>query len=964
MNKSLHKSRLEWMVGLVALAVAFGTEAAQLPARAVKDAASNARLVEAYGKLPLSFEVNQGRTDNQVRFLSRGPGYSVLDFGPVAVGSSKNLEFSVQNTGEDETADNDEDDDERGRRGRKRPKAASQLKWLGPDNFAGRIRSVLIHPNNANIIYAGAATGGVWKSTNGGQTWASLDDFMPTQVIGSLAMAPADSNTIYAGTGEIFTFFAEGLWLRGQDRGQGIFVSRDAGATWSALASTQSQTDDWRFVSRIAVDPSSSSHIFAATSTGLWQSTDAGQSFTKVLSGIFLDVKIHPLQPRNVVASTMGGPTMFSNDFGANWTASTFPSGTLTADTRVELAPVTQQTQQWRALVIRRAASPPPPTSGVVGLLTSSNGGQSFTSLGIPTGNCAQTNRVYTGALWVDPQNADRMLIASTHVCKTTDGGASFTRIAEPPGVLFTDMHAIVAQPGASDGILVGHDQGLKRVLNYTSAEPTVEDLNNGLRTTQFHSAVSDPVTNNVYGGTQDTGILLRNGATWTRVIHGDGIMASRGDGFFYGGRDQAAVRRVEVDGSNDVCISATGPSPLSESRPDTDQGCGSGPVSPFCAIKTPLLVDPNDSDRLYVGCRQLWRTPSARAGDPASINWNSIKPADGNFVITTMDIPDGNANLLWLGTMLLSSTNPQDVGSNGRLWKSTTATPAFNRMDNGKGLPARPVFDVAIDPQDNQKVYVSYSGFASDNVWKTANGGTSWTNIAAGLPDVPVWSLAVHPTQAGWLYAGTDVGLYTSTDDGVNWSATTRGPSTVAISDLQWKGDTTFLTVATYGRGVHELDARANPERLFPETATLAAGVFPDGHVENLLASDNKRFRVIFPTLPAVSVVLTTRGGFTAAATPAGSDLEFFIEAVANSNASQKLEMFDFLTNSYLVLQITSATAGIEKTTLRRFADGASRFINPTTRELQARITWTKTVSGGLFLVQIDAAGWTITRP
>lgn len=877
----------------------------------------------------------------------------------------------------DETADDDDDEaDNEGerRRGRKRPKAASQLKWLGPDNVAGRIRSVLIHPNDANIIYAGAATGGVWKSTNGGQSWSSLDDFMPSLVIGSLAMDPQDPNTIYAGTGEIFTRLAEGVWLRGEDRGQGIFVSRNAGATWNALAFTQTQTDDWRFVSRIAIDPSSSTHIFAATNTGLWSSTNGGQSFDRVLSGIFLDVKIHPRDPRNVVASSLGGFTMFSTNFGGNWTASIPPTGPNLTGTRVELAAL-PTVGQWRALLL----GPGGPPNQV--LLSSVDSGATFTFTAAGGEPVCNNNRIYTGGLWVDPRNTSKMLVGGVGLCKVTidvNGVQTVSRLPQTDavGLRASDFHAIVEHPGfasgADDGILVGFDQGLHRLRSYDATTPTVESLNNGLRTTQFHSAATNPVSGDVIGTTQDTSVLLREGETW-RQPNGeieDGAMAtteSGGRNYYYGQSIGRIFRSVNggTPSMTSECISAQSASKLVESLADSECGGAAG-LATFCGNKTPLLLDPIDQNRLFVGCGQLWRTTNARAS-PSNISWKSVKPRSGNFVINVMDIAKGNANLMWLGAMDTVGGVP-GPGSSGQLWKSINATdglPTFTRMDIGKNLPARPVFDVAIDPRKDQEVYVSYSGFASDNVWKTANGGTDWENIAAGLPDVPVWSLAVHPTRAGWLYAGTDVGLYTSTDDGDTWSATTRGPSTVAISDLQWKGDTTFLTVATYGRGVHELDARANPERLFPETSTrglvIGAG---GGHVENLLASDNKRFVAGSSFLSTVSVVLTTRGGFTAAETPAGS-LEFFIEALANLNASQKLEVFNFSTNSYVVLNTTSVTGGAEKFTLRQVAKGASRFINPTTRELQARITWTKSTSATvLFQVEIDAAGWTITRP
>jgi hypothetical protein len=859
------------------------------------------------------------------------------------------------------------DEKEKARRLPPRP-LPSPLKWLGPDRIAGRIRSLVIHPTNANIVYAGSATGGVWKTTDGGLTWSSLDDFMPTQVIGTLAMDPQNPNTIYAGSGEIFTRRAEGLWLRGEDRGQGIFVSRDAGATWRALASTQTPTNDWWFVSRIAIDPSASHHMFAATSTGLWQSTDGGQSFQRMLSGIFLDVRIHPLQPRNVVASALGGFTFFSTNFGSNWTVSSPPAGLDVTGKRVELAAV-RTIGHWRALILG-----PGGTADNIVLLRSDDSGARFdfaATGGVPIlcdgrGN----NRVYTGALWVDPRDSTQMLVGGVRLCKVTvvGGVQTITRVAVPSA---SDFHAIVEHPGFAsgddDGILVGFDQGVKRVRGIDDAQPTFESLNNGLRTTQFHSAATNPISNDVIGTTQDTSVLLREGDTWRQPIGAieDGAMATtelNGPDFLYFGLSIGRIFRSVDGGTTAECISAQSNAPITESFRDND--CGNAPLATFCGNKTPMLLDPNNANRLYVGCGQLWRTTDARAASASSINWASVKARTGSFLINAMDMPPGNPNLMWVGTFLRAPDG--DVLRDGQLWKTTNATanaPAWFRMDTG--LPARPVFDVVVDRNDHETVYVSYSGFAADNVWKTSNGGASWTNIAGGLPAVPVWALAVHPTEPGWLYAGTDVGLYTSTDDGATWSATSRGPSTVAISDLQWKGNTTFLTVATYGRGTHELDARPNPERLFPERLTREAGLFSSGHVENLIVSDNKRFVITTPRAggDTLSVVLTTRGGFTRDTTPFGSDLQFFIEALPSTNVEQRLEFFDFSANRFVTMQIVPLTAGQERTTTRFFADGAARFISPATRELQARLTWTRATAGS-WSVRIDAASWRITRP
>jgi hypothetical protein len=436
--------------------------------------------------------------------------------------------------------------------------------------------------------------------------------------------------------------------------------------------------------------------------------------------------------------------------------------------------------------------------------------------------------------------------------------------------------------------------------------------------------------------------------------------------------------RRVSCSGGSGVeCFSATSASPIVESLLSGSGECGTSPVNPFCGNKTPILVDPNNINRLYVGCRQLWRTQGARTASPSNItwtpiNWTGATPPTVNFVINAMDIPRGDANLMWVGTMHAFGGSDPSVGVAGQLWRSTNAAtnaPIFTQMNIGKGLPARPVFDVAIDPRPDatgkfKKVYVSYAGFAPDNVWMTPDDGATWSPIGAGLPAVPVWAIAVHPTKPGWLYAGTDVGLYTSTDDGATWSATTRGPATVAISDLQWK-DNARLTVATYGRGVHELDATPNPELLFPETAQVPVGSLTRGRVENLLLSDDKRLVLSRPSFSQnLTSVLTTRGGFTTSATPVGSNLEFSIESLASQDVDQTSEWFDFLNNQFVTMQIVRLTAGQERTTTRVFATGASRFISPTTRQLQARLTWTPVKAGSMFSVEMDAARWKITRP
>jgi hypothetical protein len=171
---------------------------------------------------------------------------------------------------------------------------------------------------------------------------------------------------------------------------------------------------------------------------------------------------------------------------------------------------------------------------------------------------------------------------------------------------------------------------------------------------------------------------------------------------------------------------------------------------------------------------------------------------------ISAIAVSPANADVLWVG-----HAHRQGNASSGNVYKSTTgtaATPAWQKMDDNAGpLPDRFCTRIVIDPTDDNVVYVCFGGYSRDNVWKTTNGGVTWVNLGAALPEAPVRTLAIHPDRSDFVYIGTEVGVFASENGGVDWSPTNEGPTTCSVDELFWMGKT--LVCATHGRGMFQID-------------------------------------------------------------------------------------------------------------------------------------------------------------
>jgi hypothetical protein len=664
--------------------------------------------------------------------------------------------------------------------------------WLGPGNIGGRIRTILIHPTNSQIMYVGSVSGGIWKTTNGGTTWAPLNDFMGSLSVASLVMSPTDSNTIYAGTGEgLFTFNL----LKDSLRGAGVFKSTDGGTTWSQLSATSNS--DWFQVARLAINPSNGQILLAATGSGIWRTTDGGTTWSKRSSVPMLDINFHPTDGTKCIASgSNGAGAKYSTDGGATWTSAT---GLPTAG-RIEIAYAKSSPTTVYASVDNAGGE----------IYVSTNGGQTYSVRNTDT-NYLNIQGSYDNIIWVDPTNSNTLIVGGIDLWRSTNGGTTLTKISRwdlAPASAHADQHAIVESPQfngtTNKTVFFGNDGGLYRatdVYTVTQSDGWTE-LNNNLGITQFYSGAGTPSNGRIIGGTQDNGTLryTGNSETWNTPFGGDGGWSAADltdSNYMYGEYIYLNIHRSTNGGGISDYISGQFWNGFEWAWKNVPFRIPDA-MSQQALFIAPFVLDPNNSNRILAGGASLWRTNDAKTANTNTTgpSWASIAGPTGSL-ISAIAIAKGNSSVIWIGY------------TNGDVYFTTNGTatsPTWTRVDgNSPGLPNRYCTRITIDPTNSNRVYVTFGGFSPDNVWRTENSGTSWSNITANLPSAPVRSLAVWQQNTNNLYVGTEVGVFASANGGQSWSASNDGPTNCAVDELFWMNDT--LVAATYGRGMFSIN-------------------------------------------------------------------------------------------------------------------------------------------------------------
>ena len=658
----------------------------------------------------------------------------------------------------------------------------------GPSNVGGRVTALAVHPDFPEIIYAGAALGGVLKSTDGGDTWTPISDAVPSLSVGDLAIDPNNPNTIFLGTGEANS-------SGDSYAGTGIYRSTDGGASWEHVGLPNSH-----HIGKIAIDPTNSNRIFAAATgklfatnpeRGIYRSTDGGDLWDQVLfvtdSTAAIDVAINPSNPNIVFAAMwerirrpqfrkVGGMTSGiwrSTDGGDNWTrlSSGLPApGPNVGRIGLAIAPSSPDT------VYASYCDNP---GYFMGFYRSINGGDSWTLRTSDPGFSGFG--WYFGKIWAHPTSAGTVYFGDVEMWKSTNGAASWSSIN---GSMHVDHHAWYQDPTDPNYVVCGNDGGVYTSLNGGGFWTKCYNL----PITQFYAITIDKLNpHRLYGGTQDNSTPR----TWDGSVD-EWDVIFYGDGFY---------TNVDYTNSNVIYAEAQ----YGYLGRSTDGGWffdlitngidGSENVN-WC---TPVVMSPHNNQTLFYGAERLYKT--INRGD----FWSAISPdltgeSGGNLVfctITTVDQSALDPSVIWAGT------------DDSRVWVTTNG--GSNWTNVSSVLPDRWCTRVTTDVFDTATAYVTFSGYREDellpHIFKTTDFGANWSNISGNLIDIPINDVLPDPLHPGWLYTGTDYGMYYTQDGGNSWLPLGDNHPICPVFDIDLHSSTRKLVSGTHGRSMYSYD-------------------------------------------------------------------------------------------------------------------------------------------------------------
>ena len=651
---------------------------------------------------------------------------------------------------------------------------------------SGRINTIAVHPTNAQIVLIGGATGGVWRSIDGGTTFAPTSDTQVDLAVGSIVFAPSNPNIVYAGMGDKASSYL----------GTGVLKSTDAGQTWTRVSNATLPSPGQ--ISKIEVDPTDANRVYVAQYTqliggnvftsGFFFSIDGGVNWTMTLSGGARDLVRHPTDAQTLFLAmgsvAAGTPGIYKSiNGGVNWNQIyTAPQGGMI---RVAVAPSNGQ------IIYVLASDNPRPR-----LEITINGGGLWTNLGSATWDVGQFN--YNCYLFVHPTSPNTVFIGTRDVYRSVDGGMNFVNITKnfnlagaynPIGFganAHPDEHYLYISPNNPNLIYISNDGG---IWKSTDGAATFQTLNATLGLTMFVGISLHPTDSNlIYGGTQDNGTQRRTGATtWQEFSGGDGgrsVIDPVDPTIVYTSYVNGTMSRFGTNGGTYEANIGCEPAPPPPAPP-TCNTFGNDRVAFYPPISGNRL-----NSNVYFGTYRLYI--SADRGD----TWNAPGGAQdltngAPATVSAIGVGPQNTNTIYTGA------------SDGRVMVSTNA--GVNWTERITGLPTRFIKSIIVNRTNSNVAYLTVSGFGSGHVFKTINAGVNWTDISNNLPDIPTNTVLVDPQNANTLYVGTDIGVYRSTNDGGGWAGFNTGLPPVIVNELDSQ-PTGLIVAGTYGRGAYVL--------------------------------------------------------------------------------------------------------------------------------------------------------------
>ena len=714
-------------------------------------------------------------------------------------------------------------------------KGLNAVSWefIGPLNIGGRVVDIEFNPVNPNIVYSGFATGGVFKSTDMGNSWFSVFDSLAVLTIGDIAIDSQNPDVVYVGTGE-----ANG----GHNNfpGGGVFKSTNAGLSWQFLGLEQTTS-----IGRVLVHPTNSNIVYLAAvgsyfspneERGVYKSTDAGATWSKSLfvsdSTGAIDIIMDPNNPDRMMAamwervrrpnsSHLYGPSSgiySTNDGGNNWQLIPSSTGLPNPNTqnvgRIGLA-LSQSNPDIVYSLYNDGVN-------IISLFKSTNFGESWIDvdpdgeLGSGTGGFSW----YFGQVRVHPTNPDIVFVMDVAFMRSSNAGTNWSENYQT----HVDHHALAFNPNNPNHLILGNDGG----INISTDAGINWGPHLQIPATQFYEIGLD--ANNslaAYGGTQDNGTnrSLDGGLNnWDHIYGGDGfyvLVDYTNSNIIYAESQNGGLGK-STDGGNNFFDATNG---INFNEPTN--------------WSTPVVMDPNNSNILYYGTNFLYRTTNS------ADNWTKVSPQLTDWVpgrrlgtLTTMAVAPTNSNVIYVGS------------DDSHIWVSSDNGSSWNEIS--EGLPIRWVTRVTVDPTNEDIVYATFNGLKwkdpQPHVFRSTNKGTTWSDISSNLPDAPVNAFAVDPVEPFRLYLGNDVGMYVSFNSGQSWWVLGEGLPILPIGDIEIHPTTRELVAGTYGRSMYKIDLDLIPTNV-ESSESIVSGFYLDQNYPNPFNPTTK----IRYTIPAV---------------------------------------------------------------------------------------------------------------
>lgn len=683
-------------------------------------------------------------------------------------------------------------------------KSSAEEPWesIGPDNIGGRVLSLAIDPDSTHILWAGSASGGLWRSATGGvgaKAWKYVNTGFYLLSVSTIAINQSNPNEMYVGTGEISGYNLGQVGTPGARTtyGLGMLKSTDRGVTWQSVGLVWLFSQN-RSIQKIVINPKNPQTIYIATSEGTYRSYNGGNSVTKILDTLMaMDVVINPVDTAVIYVAcgqrnTSPNPGLFkSTNGGASFEKL---SGGLPATNfgRTSLAISTLNPDIVYASIANAS------THNLAGLYRTTNSGTSWKLMS--TTNYLSGQGWYNNICAVHPANPDIVYGAGLDVYKSTTGGGSLSQKSfwfkdysgvvpaggpeGPDDYAHADHHAIVFDPKNPGRMFFGTDGG---IFESTDGGETFAGRNGGFVTTQYYNGFDNAATDSLIGlgGLQDNGTVKWEGApSWNKVYGGDGgwcAIDPTNDKIMFEEYVYLSIAKTTDGGSSWMNIFNAG--------------------SDSANFIAPFVISPSNPNILYAGMKKVIKTSDGGSSWTRTNNNEGLNGTNVSCIAVSYTSSD----------TVIAATGQRNnplfeiffTANGGEQWTKSTSA-----------LPNRYPTDLTFDPNDSRVAYAVFSGYGTPHVYKSTDAGKTWSNISSNLPDIPTQAVCVDPLNPSDIYVGTDLGVYRTQDGGANWESWFEGMPYAMVLDVVYSPVDRRIRAATFGSGVYQ-------RKLGPQRAT-----------------------------------------------------------------------------------------------------------------------------------------------